>query len=269
MSRTETFTSTRATEQQQRQRRGYPLSQRQSFQALASDWYDYLSVGENGNGDGPAQTVVVRAPRRDPTRRHFIGGTIFILFSALVFFYWAGFPLNNTIYEHGYPSLASELPGPFKSSRYHYEWWLVWILSLNALLPLVLAFSLTDNRVEEYARFHGFLAALLLVANAIVGILLLISWCFRCNTAYSAAATWCNDYRWCCAQFGNGLQETIDRCPNTTPCAPDVMSNALSVNGEYIHHMVFSLVFFLLALAHLGVKDSLSKFGVFTNRDYE
>jgi len=257
MSRTQTMTQ-----------EGYPLSQRQSFQALASDWHDYLDVG-NDPVEEPRQTVVVRAPRRDPTRRHFIGGTIFIIFSALVFFYWAGFPLNNTVYEHGYPSLASELPGPFKSSRYHYEWWLVWILSLNALLPLLLAFSLTDNRVEEYARLHGFLAALLLVANGIVGILLLISWCIRCNTVYSAASTWCNDYRYCCAQFGNGIQETIDRCPNTTPCSPDVMTNELSVNGEYVHHMVFSLVFFLMALAHLGVKDSLSKFGVFTNRDIE
>lgn len=250
---------------------GYRLSNKQSARALSAAFYDFMTVGQNGDENAAAtakQTVVVRAPQRDPTLRHYVGGTIFIIFSTLVFFYWAAFPLNNTIFQNGYPSLSSELPGPFKSSRYHYEWWLIWILTLNALLPLLLAFCLTENKVEEYARFHGFLAALLLIANVIVGLLLLISWCIRCNTAYSAASSWCNDYRWCCANFGLN-QEAIERCPNTTPCVPDVMSSMLSVNGEYVQHMVFSLIFFLMALSHLGVKDSLAKFGIFTNRDVE
>jgi hypothetical protein len=221
----------------------------------------FAAIGSNNNNNGTR----VRAPKRNPTRRHYIGGTIFIILHAVIFFHWAGFAANNTIFEYGHPTLGSELPGPLKSSRYTYEWWLVWTLSLNGLSPLLLAISLTENKVEEYARLHGFVSALLLVISGVVFILMLIQWCINCNTAFSSASTWCNDYRWCCAHFG-ASQEAIERCANSTPCIPDVVSSALSVNGEWITHMVHAFVLTLLNLASLAVKDSLSKFGIYTNQ---
>jgi len=205
---------------------------------------------------------------RDPTRRHYIGATIFIFFSALVFFYWAGFPLNNTVFEHGHPNLASELPGLFKSSRYTYEWWLLWALSMNALPPLLLAIALTETRVEEYAVVHGMVSGLMLIVSGTVFVLLYIQSCINCNTAFSVASTWCNDYRYCCAYFSI-TQEAIERCPNSTPCIPDITSDMLGLNGEYVQHIIFALVFAAMALAHLGVKDRMSRFGVFTNQQQQ
>ena len=220
------------------------------------------------NRIGPQDQGEFETPSRgNPTRRHYIGGIVFIVISLLVFLYWAGVPLLNTQFFHGYSRLGSPTV-EFRSARYGWDWWTIWLLTLNGLAPLLLARALTENKIQEYSRAHGFIVALLLLVNLWCFAVLSIRWCAFCNRSGTPGSTACNDYRYGCVYFGASTENT-HWCPNGIGCTPAVTSGDLYRNAEYFQHWLFSIIFFLMAFLHLGVKDSLAKFGLFSNVDEE
>lgn len=194
--------------------------------------------------------------------RHYVGGCLFVLFSSLVFLYWVCVPLNDTQFTYGYPRLATPpSPNGFKTSRYGWDWWLIWVLTLNGLLPILLAFSLMKSNYKEFSKIHIFLAAIWTFGNLVLFFWLWIRSCFNCNTGYSFYNSACNDPRWCCKYFG-ATPDAAEWCPNTTPCVPDVTD--LAITPQYFQHWLFSMFFALLSLFHVFVNKSLSDNGLFT-----
>ena len=190
-----------------------------------------------------------------PPLRRYIGATLFLFFSAAFWFYWAAFPLVNTIFVDGYPS--NHFGDRFVTARYTWEWWNVWLLTLNALIYLMFALALMNNTIEEYARVHKFFAIMGIVVNLYVVAILTVTWLLFCNTSFSLGSS-CNDYRACCVYF-----PSVDWCPNTVPCVPNVVSGDLRRNAEATQHWAFALVFFLMACWHTSINGDLKEFGVF------
>lgn len=223
-------------------------------------------IGQTNNGNSNGKKT-----GRSPTYRHFVGGTLFAFFTLAIFFYWAAFPLLNTLFIHGYPRFAiPPSPNEFKSARYGYDWWLIWILTLNGILPLLLMMSMMENRIQEYARVYFFIAAFIAIADIVVFVWLLGRACFTCNIYNTPQNTACNDYRWCGVPgFGFGMGSTAEGrewCPNVGPFNPPVASAHL--NAEYTQHIIFAGVFSILALLHLAQSRTLTRYGIFTNEPF-
>jgi hypothetical protein len=188
--------------------------------------------------------------------RRYIGGTLFLFASALLYWYWLAFPFLNTIFTHGYPRLGSPMALEFLSARYGWDWVHIYLLALNVLLPLSLAFAMTNNRVEEYTRLHAWFATLFMVINIWVVLVLSWRWLFYCNNAYTAMHSACNDYRYCCVFFPSSW------CPNTAMCTPSVTSAVLQRNNEMLQNWAFGFAFFLLAVWNRSINSDLKEFGV-------
>jgi len=140
--------------------------------------------------------------------------------------------------------------------RYGWDWWNVWLLSLNAILPMILAFAAVNNSVEEWARMHSFLSVLAIVMNLWVVLVLSWRWLFYCNNSFSGMQSACNDYRWCCVFYPSVW------CPNTMACNPVVPYSDLQRNNEMEQHWAFSFVFFLLAWWHININQDMREFGM-------
>jgi hypothetical protein len=194
--------------------------------------------------------------------RHYVGGTLFLFASVLFCWYWTAFPLNHVRFTHEYPQMGLEPgPGPLKSSRYGLEWWLVWVLGLNWLLPYAWGAALLHSNYTEVAKLHLFVSRVALLLNLLALAVLSVSWFFLCNHGYVPYSTACNDLRWCCVNFPS------DWCPNVGPCTPDVLASDLVRTGEFFQMWLFSLLFFLWALAHRTVNVDLRDYGVFVTGD--
>lgn len=202
-----------------------------------------------GIGDDDSAAVV-------PIRRY-IGATLFVFFSAGIFFYWSAFPLVNTIFSQGYQNIAiPPSPNVYTNSRYKCDWWQVLLLTFNGLLPMTLMFALLNNEYEEYTRVHKVFTYTMLFINCIVLIALSLRWPLFCNTSYSERFSACNDYRWCCVYFPSQW------CPNWSACTPGVTSGDLSRNSEMTQHWAFTWVFILLAWWHASINRDMREYGV-------
>lgn len=201
---------------------------------------------------------------RSRTSRHFVSGTLFITINALLFFYWAGVVANNTIFVHGYPSLGTELPGPFVSTRYKDDWFWIFALGLNALLPLTFAMALAENQVQEYGSIHRVLSIIMVVVNALLVLAFLLNWCLDCNWFHSVNNTPCNSYKWCGVYFGASAA-AANICPNIVPFVPNVVAGDLHINGEYLQHLIASGIFLILAFVNWAVNKYMAGVGIFTN----
>lgn len=215
-----------------------------------------------GSGYSPDNPLVDIPPYKNnnvreveviPLRR-FVSAYIGIFAHAALFFYWSAFPLVNTIFVTGIPQLGTS--AEYVSARYATDWWMVWLLTLNALLPITLAWAITNNRIEEWTRIHEFFSKFAVWINLIVFVVLTVRWPIFCNTPFSVASTACNDYRWCCVFFPSVW------CPNTTPCNPAVTLGSLERNQEMIAHWGFSLAFLVLAVWNRGWNTELRSFRV-------
>lgn len=182
--------------------------------------------------------------------RRYVGPTLFLLLTAGIFFYWSGIVLVNTIWTDGYPHYNQ-----YVSSRYAYEWWTVWLLTLNAVPILVFALSLANNTIEEFTRMHKWFSIMGIILNIYVAVALAVLWIFFCNSSYSGGAA-CNDYRWCCVNFPSVW------CSNTVPCIPAVTASELVRNAEMTQHFIFAFVFLVLSTFHVSINGDLREFKV-------
>lgn len=193
--------------------------------------------------------------------RYYVGGCLFFFLCILPFLYWVCVPLNDTQFVHGFPRFATPpSPNGFKSSRYGYDWWLLWSLSLNGLLPMLLLFALLKSNYKEFSKIHLVLSALFTFANIILFFWIWGRLVFTCNTGYSQVNTACNDPQWCCVYFA-ATPEAAKWCQNTTPCSPAVTT--LSISSQYYQHWIFSAIFAVIALFNVLVNKGLDSNGVF------
>ena len=204
-----------------------------------------IKAGVSPTGKEPDDKTYTAVPLR-----RYVGPVLFLLLSSGIFFYWSGIVLVNTIWIHEYPNYNQ-----FASSRYTFEWWTVWLLTLNVILIFMLSLAMANNSVEEFTRLHKWFSIILIVVNLYVAIALLFLWIFYCNNPYSGGAA-CNDYTWCCVYFPSGW------CPNTIPCTPAITSGQLSRNHEMTQHFVFAFVFFVLSTFHVSLNGDLKEFKV-------
>lgn len=176
--------------------------------------------------------------------RVFISATCFAFATAALYFFWLAFPLINTQYTHGYPLLGAELPGPFRSARYEWNWWSMYILTWNALVPMSFVMALTHNRLKEWANIHKLICLLALLANVVAFVMLTVEWIGFCDTGYSGYHSNCNNDLWCCYFAGN------DWCPNA-PCVFSVALGDLTRNWEATVSWWMSLAFGVVAFLHI------------------
>lgn len=201
--------------------------------------------------------------------RHFVGGTLFIMASMLFCWYWVAFPLSDMYFVDGYTRIGTPpAPNNWKSSRYSWEWWHIWLLGLNMLLPYLLASAMLNNELPEWSRIHYFCARILLLVNTWAFVGLSVQWLFLCNNSLVPWATACNDKRWCGVYFASSVS-AAEWCPNTTPFFPDVTGDQLSRSGEFFQAWLFSLLFILWALAHRAVNAGLRQSGMFQEGSVE
>lgn len=195
-----------------------------------------------------------------PVRR-FVNTTLFIFLCLGAYFYWASIVLNHTYFAHGYQRFGTPpSPGAFLSARYGFDWWTIWLLSLNVLPPMMLCFALTNNKIETYTILHRWLAIMAIVVCIWCFVNLTWRWLLACNSAYSGSSSSCNDYRWCCVYFPS------DWCPNNAMCTPDVTSSELGRNPENFQHWLFTFVFFVLAIWNYSINGDLIRLGVLTDK---
>ena len=202
--------------------------------------------------------------RRNPTRRHFIGGVVFIIFNLLIFAYWAAFPLLNTQFFHGYGALGTT-SAEFRSARYGWDWWTIWLLTLNGLCPFLLAMALTENRVQEFSKAHGFVSSLLILVNIWCFAVLSIRGCAYCNREGTPGSTACNSDLYCGVYYG--ASENQQWCLNNVPFNPPVTASRLKKNSQYFQHWLFSIFFFILSFWNLGILKELTGYGIFSSED--
>lgn len=219
-----------------------------------------------GNGISAAAPATAAASSAivGPPLRHWAGATAFCLFSAVVYFLWMVVPFLNTQYTDGIPQLGIPLPAnqtqKYLSARYGWDWVHVLLLAFNALLPMTLAWAMTNNRIEAYSRLHRWLSMLFLIINLWVLAVLSWRWFWTCNNSYSGMQSACNDYRWCCVYFPS------EWCPNVNVCGYDVpadmTSGQLARNAEMTYHWIAGFVFFIMAAWHTSINRDMREFGV-------
>lgn len=193
-----------------------------------------------------------------PAYRFYVQSSLFLICSVIFCWYWTAFPLTDVRFTHEYtqPGIPPG-PGPFSSARYGWEWWHVWLLGLNWLLPYLWGMALLNNFYGEYARLHYFVSRLTLLTNFWTFIFFSVSWIFVCNNGLVPYATACNDLRWCCVYFPSTW------CPNIVPCTPNVTPGELTRTDAFFQMWLFSLLFVLWGLAHRSLNGRMREMGLF------
>ena len=186
---------------------------------------------------------------------YYVGATLFSFFSAGICFYWAAFPLVNTVYTHGYTAINQ-----FNSSRYQWDWWFVWLLSFNVALPLMFQHAITNNGTGVWGKIHKLLCGLVIWINIVSLGALTVQWIFFCNNSASGLYSACNDYRWCGRYFGG----TGGICPNGVMFPGDfnVEYSDLSRNTEMLTHWIYCFVFTVHAWIHISVNADYIGYGI-------
>lgn len=179
----------------------------------------------------------VVGPSKGP-REGYLVGLFYVFLVGAIYAYWVAWPLLNTIHTNGYPTMGipPSSPGIYKNHLYNYMWVQLMILCFN-LVPLV-AFGAALIAKGIFIDLHMWSQIIMSLANVIVFMILLISmipYLGYCNSAGSGGSI-CNDYQWC----GKYFADSIEYCANIMPI-PGI--GLLLPNGEYVQHLLISLIF--------------------------
>jgi hypothetical protein len=218
-----------------------------------------ILIGEGNYPDLKIDAASVSNKQVGIKSRHYVWATMFVIGSTLFYMYPIMVPMLNAKFPANYESIS---PRVFVSSRYGYEWWITFIMSLNILLPYALALALVNNNVPEWAHLHYYTARLLTFVNIVLFIMFSVDWVFLCNNGFVPWSTLCNDPRYCCVYFGSS-QINLEWCPNITPCTPDVSGSMLYRSDEFFQIWLWCLFFWLLAFSHRAINKELAQYGFF------
>lgn len=135
----------------------------------------------------------------------------------------------------------------------NFVWWalLFWI-ACNLFLPIILSAAIVGYENPSRIDFHSIFTVLTILVNIIAGIILTFVYAAFINTSFSGKFPF-NDPKYCCVYF-NRYPEI---CTNTVPCNPNVTNSMLSPTGGFYMLWIFSLVFFIVSLLHLGINRLL------------
>jgi len=175
--------------------------------------------------------------------------------SLLISILWATFPLLNTLY------VWTNSVGAIVDTKYHISWVMIFILSLNVLLPYLLFFVVVDPTQQARSDTYFIVSVLMIFLNTLVVIGFLGYWMVWINVSWSGAEPF-NDYSWCCYY----ADQHPELCPNTPffPCDPPVNFTDLRPNGEFVTHWIFAGVFWLASLGHFLLHRLLHVEGLVT-----
>lgn len=194
-----------------------------------------------------------------PTRKELVGmGLVVAGIYFILFIYWCAFPLLDTQFLFGYPTLGVPPgPGDFVNYRYPYwQWWFVWFMIANIFPPLIflgtLLFEEPSILVTGVHFWSSIIIGVITSACFIVFLGILI---FDCNYGWSGASL-CNSNLWCCIYFAG----SYDICGNVTPCPGNVN---LYPNGQFVQHLVFSLLFAAGGYMMVYVNERFVKAGIY------
>lgn len=191
-----------------------------------------------------------------PTREEAINMGLIVSFAYLaVFAYWCAFPLLDTMFINGYPTMGVPPgPGEFVSLRYNYwQWWFVWFLITNIGPSMIFigSISMQPSLIITSMHFWGSLfTGIFASASFLVFLGILI---FDCNYSWSGGSI-CNSHLWCCNYFSSYWEI----CGNVTPCTTN-----LYPNSEFIQHLVISLVFAFFAYLMIWLNERMVSYGIF------
>lgn len=216
---------------------------------------DVPSLVGAGQGAGDVSPLPPAPSGPSPVRpMTLVAVAVFLFLNMAVLWYWSGFPLNNTKFVYGAPA-AGAANYAFQSTRYTWEWWSIWLLSLNLLLPNSLVAAVVNNAEPLFAIVHMLFAKLSVWSNIACIVMLSFQWAVECNQAGSP----CNDPRWCNSYFSS----QPNFCPNTVPFTPAV-TGSLVRSDEFFQHWLFSIFFLLFSIfGHIWANKLLQKAGLF------
>lgn len=197
---------------------------------------------------------MVRPPKK---MEGLILGTSVSMIGLLAFAYWCAFPLQDTMYVYGYPTLGIP-PGPgifVKMREVTFQWWFVWLLVGNLFPPLAyLGAVALESKSKLVKEVHFWICLAVSIVSVVSLLVFLGIWIGWCNYGWSAGSI-CNDPRWCCVFFGSNY----DVCGNVTPCTDSI---SLSANAQFIQHVVFSALFTFLASVQVWLNYRMKAYGV-------
>lgn len=210
---------------------------------------------------GISPDLVGTTPPGQPKPRYYVHGTLFIMANMIICFYFVAFPLQNMYFACGYTAYSTPpSPGPWNCARYTWQWWTIWLLTLNLLLPYLMSAALLNHKVPEISRFLYWISWLFVWLNIIILAMLLVQWLLFCNSSGSYYNTACNDIRWCCVLF-SASPTAASWCTNGSPCVPNPSS--LQRSDEFFQAVIFSAVWSVLAWAFRRMTKDLTQKGVF------
>jgi hypothetical protein len=198
------------------------------------------------------------APPSKGSREGYVLGLFYIFLVGALYTYWVAWPLFDTIHTNGYPTMGvpPSSPGTYKSHLYNYLWVQLMIISFN-LIPL-LAFGAALIAKGIFVDLHMWSQIIMSLANVIVFMILLISmipYVGYCNSAGSGGSI-CNDYQWC----GKYFADAIDYCANIMPITG---IGWLLPNGEYVQHLLLSLLFSVTSGYGIWTNYRMKAYGIF------
>ncbi len=189
----------------------------------------------------------------------FVYAAFFIIANLACCWYYIAFPLVNMRPVHGYP--AAPAVYSYHSTRYiSVEYWMVWFLAWNILLVNMLCHALMNNTLVEFGGIHRFLSRCGVFWNGAIFLILSFLWLLFCNGGSTPGAL-CNDPRWCGVYYAEPAG--ADWCPNTVNFVPDVTVGDLYRSDEFLQAWMFSIFFFLWAMANKEINGYLRKKGLF------
>ena len=195
----------------------------------------------------------VGAPGSNP-KEGIIMGLGFTFLYLLAFAYWVAFPLLDTIFIHGYPLLAiPPSPGAYYSVLYGWQWWFLWLYSLNLLPPVFFVLCLVYQRNRLFTSLHFWSSVIIAFATFASLILFFVVWFAFCNLDWSEGSI-CNDYQACQVFFVSW----VNTCANVVGTVI-----GLGSNPQFNQHLLYGFFFLLLTTVQIWLNYRMKKYGVF------
>lgn len=246
----------------------------QMFYPSGAPAQQLIGAERQGGGNGEEDELQERVAReneivRDRSLEGMVIVTGFILISAIGTILFYAFVYSAFSLVHGYPSIGVSpgAPGPFLSQRYTAQWFLVYALSLNYALPALLALAIaTPGRITA-VFLHRQVTALVGLANAGIGLALLILYWIYCNGANATWNAMANDVAWCCVNAAKSAVAT-ELCGAIDPltCVPLRTASTLHVATPYLWSMLATIAFVVNAYFHFMINSFLPRWKLWSLR---
>lgn len=178
---------------------------------------------------------------------------IFSFVNIIVLAIYAAIPAWDTIW------FRQTYSGGTYIFTFTFLWWIFFVAFIfNFLVVIALFAVIADSSQKTRGDLHFIVTFASLIMNVLFVVVCTIFYFFYTNTSYSGAIP-TNDPRWCCLYYtiNGGL------CPNNSPCTVPVN---LTPDPIFILQWIFSGVFCVLSIFHIGINRLLRSAKILTRR---